>query len=110
MIVPSLNGALNGNVNRQQANEMMALIEDKISKRKQYVKIAVMLALRNDIERGEEYTAGDIATRAEYYVKKNCGINGFEAGATLMLLVRMGLLSERTTGKGRRYRRVEGGI
>jgi len=89
---------------------MFSLIEGRISKRKQYVKIAVMLALRNDTDKGEDYTAGEIATRAKHYLKKNCGINGFEAGATLMLLVRMGLLSERMTGKGRRYRRVEGGV
>jgi hypothetical protein len=105
-----MNGALNGNVSEVQAAELFSLIEDRVSKRKQYVKVAVMLALRNDTDRGEDYTAGEIATRAEYYVKKNCGINGFEAGATLMLLVRMGLLSEHMTGKGRRYRRVDGGI
>jgi hypothetical protein len=105
-----MNGALNGNVSEKQADELFSLIEGKVSKRKQYVKIAVMLALKNDTDMSEDYTAGEIASRAEYYVKKNCGINGFEAGATLMFLVRMGLLSERMTGKGRRYRRVEGGI
>lgn len=105
-----MNGALNGNVSEEQSEELLSLIGHTISKRKQYVKVAVMMALRNDTDMFGDYTAGEIASRAERYVKKNCGINGFEAGATLMLLVRLGLLSERMTGKGRRYRRIQNGI
>ncbi len=105
-----MNGALNGNVSEEQAAELLSLIGNTMSKRKEYVKVAVMMALRNDTDMGEDYTAGEIASRAERYVKKNCGINGFEAGATLTLLVDRGLLSQRMTGRGRRYRRIQDGI
>ncbi len=103
-------GALNGSVPLDEAERLFALIEGRVSKRKRYVKVAVMLALSLQTDVGVQYSAGEIATRATKYVKKNCGINGFEAGATLMLLVRLGLLEAVMTGKGRRYRRIEGGV
>ena len=101
------NGALR-NLNLQQTNDLLEIIDGKVSKRKRYLKVAILAALKYDTDKTDGYLrASEIAQRARKYTNKNCDMSSRIAGNLLGNLYRIGLV-DRTVSPPYQYRLRDG--
>jgi len=99
------NGALR-NLDLKQTNDLLLIIDGKVSKRKRYLKVALLAALTYDFEGDGFYLASEVAKRAQRYTNKNCDMTSKVAGNLLGNMYRMGIL-ERTAAPPHNYRLKE---
>ena len=99
------NGALR-NLDLKQTNDLLLIIDGKVSKRKRYLKVALLAALSYDFDENY-YSASEIALRAKRYTNKNCDMSSKVAGNLLGNMYRMGIV-ERTAAPPHNYRLKEG--
>tara|TARA_R110002012_G_scaffold9222_2_gene42462 strand:- start:7080 stop:7421 length:342 start_codon:yes stop_codon:yes gene_type:complete len=90
------NGALR-NLDLKQTNDLLQIIDGKVSKRRRYLKVALLAVLKYDRGVDGYLTAGEIAVRASKYTNKNHQMTSKIAGNLLGNMYRMGILS-RTHG------------
>ena len=95
------NGALR-NLDLRQTNDLLQIIDGKVSKRKRYLKVAILAALSYDFEIGVFHSSSEIATRAQRYTNKNCDMTSKVAGNLLGNMYRMGIV-ERTSSPPHSY-------
>ena len=93
------NGALR-NLDLRQTNDLLEIIDGKVSKRKRYLKVAILAALNFEI--GVFHSSSEIATRAQRYTNKNCDMTSKVAGNLLGNMYRMGIV-ERTSSPPHSY-------
>ena len=101
-VVNLKNGALR-NLDLRQTNDLLSIIDGKVSRRKRYLKVALLAALTYDLDNGVFHTASEIATRAQRYTNKNCDMTSKVAGNLLGNMYRIGIV-ERTTSPPHSYR------
>ena len=99
------NGALR-NLDLKQTNELLLLIDGKVSKRKRYLKVALLAALVYDCESGF-HRSSEVANKARRYTNKNCDMTSKVAGNLLGNMYRMEIL-ERTISPPYQYKLAEG--
>jgi len=100
------NGALR-NLDLEQINDLLQVIDGKVSQRKRYLKVALLAAMSYDCETTAFHSASEIATRAGRYTNKNCGMTSNVAGNLLGNMYRMGLVA-RTSSPPYQYKLREG--
>ena len=101
-VVNLKNGALR-NLDLRQTNDLLQIIEGKVSRRKRYLKVAILAALSYDFEMGSFHSSSEIATRAQRYTNKNCDMTSKVAGNLLGNMYRMGIV-ERTPAPPHSYK------
>ena len=101
-VVNLKNGALR-NLNLQQTNNLLEIIDGKVSERKRYLKVAILAALFYDCSFGKFYSSNEIAKRSQRYTNKNSDMSSSVAGNLLGMMYRMEIL-ERTASPPYSYK------
>jgi hypothetical protein len=108
MSVMNLKNGATRNLDLKQVNELLQIIDGKVSRRKRYLKIALLAALKYDHDKGDGYlTSSEVSQRARKYTNKNTDMSSRVAGNLLGNLYRLGIL-DRTNSPPYQYRLRDG--